>query len=1082
MAEPARKLDWDEGDQQPQRRFESLPGGGQGDGRRAGEGQLHAVPKGETPYDESLPNAEKHPGWSVIPGNPDAAHNAGAAKPELHALDKADNSFAKPTPKGLGDALNYTGAEPGGKTPIDLAKRARAIVSRHRKAISIASILIGGGGGLTIFGFLSLVPLKIDAVISSLDLRFQATTSAATTKTLDNMLSEYIGKYVLPGIKTGRCTSTISSGCVVPIHGDSPIARLYDAWRQNGLETKLAKDYHITFGKDIRGEFGPRNQLYMIKDGTSVLGQADLEKVMSGSANLFEVGGATEKTRASVAEARRALREATADETLWKRVYYRFKFGRFVEKKYGVTRCIIACNIRDKFTAAIADKKRAALAYVTDRVYNKFGPEAAQFFVCITGGTCDTKLQPATPPADPSIPLDDTKLAPIEADMQGRITEYALNDVLRSTATKLTDLVAEARKISEKGFTGYLIEKLLTTLMGDAGAELGEKAVPVIGWVLLAAQVVHAIDKAGPLIRYMSYMITAAEAVNLYMAYKTVDSEMKSGHMDATELGSFSDALGTNIDGAKSDVSDMTQTPLYADIMGKPAAASKSAYKCNDGSSVPTDKLLCPEEKLDHGNAFLDVLHNIVTFIPGIAGLADWIANNPITQLFNNLAGGLTDVVCKVLPGCQGAMDAVSGLIGQFSSWIFGVLVPSPFSDHMSGGRTFDMLAAGADVSANKSCQTELGCAKLTNQQVADIRNQQMQDAKDSFDHMSTFARLFSRDTPFSLVSRVAVSLPPTLPDAATSVSTMLSNPFATLGQTFSNIFSTSKAFAATPAAPDPFGVIQYGYLPSQIPADPQAYWDQNCQGDFTTPWLNNMGQDENTGEAVALTPQPCLLIQSMIQSSGAIYDPSFLPADATSSNAGSTGGGTPVSGVVFSSQNDPRWAGTMAWCGTQSSCGCVLNVEAMVVSTFTGKVVTPVELNSKYGSDNDPYNFYGLKSTRMWRHGNRGLMYNMPTSQANLQQVITAVKGGALVPVYGIYVGAQPFWGTDGHAELIYGIDPNNPSNFLVYDPWDMPDPSNPTQPDPKSPNDRHKHSLVSWPMTNFLAPGIGFDIVTKG
>jgi hypothetical protein len=112
-----------------------------------------------------------------------------------------------------------------------------------------------------------------------------------------------------------------------------------------------------------------------------------------------------------------------------------------------------------------------------------------------------------------------------------------------------------------------------------------------------------------------------------------------------------------------------------------------------------------------------------------------------------------------------------------------------------------------------------------------------------------------------------------------------MSNPFGAITGEFSNIFAGNKAFAAGPID-DPFGVIQMGY-PS-IPSDPETYWDQHCQGDFTTPWLNSQQQDPNTGEPVPTSTNPCLLIQGFMQSAGASLDTSLLPA--SSLNADPTG------------------------------------------------------------------------------------------------------------------------------------------------------------------------------------------------
>lgn len=184
----------------------------------------------------------------------------------------------------------------------------------------------------------------------------------------------------------------------------------------------------------------------------------------------------------------------------------------------------------------------------------------------------------------------------------------------------------------------------------------------------------------------------------------------------------------------------------------------------------------------------------------------------------------------------------------------------------------------------------------------------------------------------------------------------------------------------------------------------------------------------------------------------------------STASSNGAQGGN-----IKFFSQNDPRWADKVMWNGsTIGSEGCVLAAESMAISTLTGKDVTPVDINALVSPDHsliaDPYEHYGL-------HSNGG--FNLPATSENLQKVVDAVKSGAIVVIYADYDSMQPFWGTSGHAEVIRGISQDGKSLF-VYDPWEVPDSSNPYVPDPKYPNDPDQHSAKAWPIDNFLSSNI--------
>lgn len=931
MAEPARQHDWNDEGNSHEWHPEVLRGGGQG-----GEAPLEGprlVKSDKTPEEEAPGKATKVPYLRQIEGNPNAQKDATAAKPELHALGRNEDNFASDK-KGDGRQTSLAGGDVATGKQSGL-KRSLKFVMRHKKATAAIGGTLAGGGILGIFSVSLLLPLKILSVVNNLDTYFQSATTAATTKMTDNLLNGYISKYVLPGINHGTCTDTFTSpGCVANVSGKGPVSRLYEAWHQDRLEHKLATDYGIVFGKDKAG-------LYMkVKgpDSPAVLNDADMQKVFNGEATIFDVGG--EKT--TITEARAALRDALDGESLWKRMYFRFKFGRLLEEKYGVSRCVIACNLRDKFTASIADKKLTAEATIIDRVFSKIAPEYSIIFQCmLSPDTCGDQLQNiSNASTDPTLPPEDTQLTQYESDMQGRLLAYAGDDMAK--LAQLADLVEEAKKVSQQGLTTYLASKIVAYAIGpeagDAVASFGEKAVPIVGWVMLAAQVLSALNKLGPFLQHADYMVNAAAAVNLYMSYKTVASEMESGHVDSTELGSFNEALSTNLDGSSSDQADVTSTPLYGAINNTGVNASKTTYKCNDGSSVQSGQLVCPEEVLDAGNAAATFLSDLTNDAGPVTWFANLLTNNPITNLFNAIIGkGMQAVqaVCSAIPPCNATVNELTSLIGQFAGWVIGLLIPSPFSQHMSGGRTYDMMAAGADVSANKTCQVSLGCQKLSNQQVADIRNSVIAQDKADFSRLPLFARLFSTTSQYSLLSRVAVSMPSTLPQAAANVSAVISNPFAAIAHSFANILSSDRAFAATTLTSDPFGVIQYGYPTGQVPTDPETYWDQHCTNNQTNvDWFNQQQQDANTGEAVATTTDPCLLILSMVQSAGGAMDYSLLPPDAISSNES---GSNPTSG---------GGGGVTGSCATAAPTGSYAAVQSALLAQFKINLIGDTSLD----------------------------------------------------------------------------------------------------------------------------------------
>jgi len=420
---------------------------------------------------------------------------------------------------------------------------------------------------------------------------------------------------------------------------------------------------------------------------------------------------------------------------------------------------------------------------------------------------------------------------------------------------------------------------MLTAVFGEKIGQLGSKAVPVVGWVLFAAQIVHTAAKIGPTLRIMGYAANAAAAVQLWSAYSSVAAETKSGHVDGTELGSFNEALSTNLTGSKNDRADATTTPLYGLIFGTHVIGSKSPYTCEGGTKV-TSGSTCPNEKLDRGNAVTNQLSSIVDSVPGLVGLADVI--NLVNDLIGDLTSGAFDIACNLTdPPCKSVVNAAGSKIAQLTTWFAEVLVPSPITKEMSGGRIFDMMAAGADVAANSACRILLGCTLLTKQQVADIRNQELTQEKTAFESRPMFARIFSTDTPYSLVSRLAIAMPSDmLTGVSNAFTSIASDPLGHLASSFSSIFASDKAFAAPTPFDDPFGVLQYGY-PAPPTDDSENYWNQKCQGDYKTPWLSAQQESPNTGEPVATTTNRCMLIENALQGAGGAFDASLLPSNS---------------------------------------------------------------------------------------------------------------------------------------------------------------------------------------------------------
>jgi lysophospholipase L1-like esterase len=227
-------------------------------------------------------------------------------------------------------------------------------------------------------------------------------------------------------------------------------------------------------------------------------------------------------------------------------------------------------------------------------------------------------------------------------------------------------------------------------------------------------------------------------------------------------------------------------------------------------------------------------------------------------------------------------------------------------------------MASGADVAGNDYAHNGLGGVELTAQQSAAILNEQNTENLQDFQKQPLFARIFDTSSDYSLISRVAVSMPSNVGIGTFQnvFSSFLSNPFSIISNSLATIISPVKVDAAgiNTAGADPFAITQYGYPDSAIPGvsttlpDPDKFWKQNCSdyqpnapGQFTNNYNNVANNGTNLDDAdMPLNPQdptlpadgtdPCLLIDAAVGSAGGVFDSSLLnPDDLQDSNAATT-------------------------------------------------------------------------------------------------------------------------------------------------------------------------------------------------
>ncbi|HET8991641.1 MAG TPA: cellulase family glycosylhydrolase [Candidatus Saccharimonadales bacterium] len=879
---------------------------------------------------------------------PDLLSQEKAAQPEQQSGGLYNPDGDKPSesktvdPQSLGTAEAGLPGEKLGKGFTNKTTRP-GLADRFQKFMRSPAnrrrgLIIGGTGGglatIAVIGFLLLAPLKIETIVNQIHTKMYATTTDAVDKETQSLLTHYIVDHVLPSYKS--CGSTVSRHCSVGnIVGSDPVSNLFRSWSQARLEEKLASPpYNIEFKYDSR-----LNTWHIITPSTGKEGE-----------DIGSEGEKLDSVLASRADVRQAVKDAVAGETFYKQMFLRYKVDRLLSEKYGIRWCTIFCGISDPLQNKIADQKIAAKLFVIEKVVRPRDAALGVAMTCLFTQNCkSTDTQPTPCEEGVSCEGDGAPENPqVDTALREQLTQLAGEE----SGLTADQLEATFKEVEKYGWQTYLVRqtvgKMVAVAGGDEAAQIAAKdvtanALPVIGWINFVAQIANKARHFGPDIRKLAYLTNLTAAISLWSTYQSYADEIHTGHATATEVGSFTNSLGPGGSSTAKDpelggTADATQTPLYQSVINDnsnfstppsptvsvlnsllPSAyadslsSSSPAYRCNDGSSVTPGHLVCPEENLAGGNGIansisstlssppfgimLDVWNGSIGAVYGaISSLAGFIIN-PLVSAATTTLNATCDVpilnsLSPAAPYCT-VRNEIKTVAPKIMTAAVNQVVPNPISDNMSGGRTVDMMIAGADGANSEAAHYNLGGQVLSPGQSAQIVAEQDTEAKQSFSSQPLFARLFG-SSPYSMVSKIALAMPYSLQSTEASLASIISDPLSTLGGSFSSLFA-GHAHAATQPTPDPFGITQYGYPEGTIPSDPQQYWNQYCTDNpsqayqKTNQWNTDSASniDPTTGMPDNTSTNPCLLIKTTTGVDGGAFDSSLLtPDDLAGANA----------------------------------------------------------------------------------------------------------------------------------------------------------------------------------------------------
>ncbi|HSX46310.1 MAG TPA: hypothetical protein VLG27_04920 [Candidatus Saccharimonadia bacterium] len=884
-------------------------------------------------------------------GGSDSAGGSDSNSPDRkNSAGKGGESTKSSTGDGSGSGLKDQEENPGWAKSFDDKHKVRGRFSLRKnqnKAVLGVGIVTGAGGSAIVL-FLVLAPLKIETIVQDLQNHFMATSKAALENENDKLFKRYVVKRVLPGYS--RCGTTIDKHCSaisVTTGGGNPVVKLYNAWAQNHFENKLATNYGIELQKKPSG-------WYLKTPGDST-GQ--------------NIGQHGEKIDSAFQKANPGeIRDAFNSQTRGWQVFLRYKYGRFIEEKYGIRRCNIDCGLSDPLYGKLNDQKIAFQLLVTQRVLVPHTQSLGIVLECLL-----TDCSPST------TPNGDSNAAASNGEATSA-TETQVSDGMRKLGQSygldeaaIKSLQDSYNKMVDQGYQKWLISEGLAKFgASQAAQDIASNSVPVAGWINMSANIITAANNASTKLKSLRYILNGTSDIQLFTLFRTQADEIHRGKDSATEVGSLVKALGTGTSTGvgKTELggtASAENTPIWSRIIGGKTGAisttggAAATYKCNNGNNIPAGQEICPEESLGGGNSIANTIHDFLSNTPFVSAItalaAAWhgtvgalfhFLGDLISGPFGALESGF-DHLCSISGGalpvgyCQAknlAQSASSAVIEGVTKW----LIPDPFSANSSGGRTFSLIAAGADAAGSATAHNVIGGKRLTSTQANAIVNQQQQEAQEQFSHESFFARMFDTNSPYSLVSKMAVATPFDWQGSAeSSFASFTSNPFGALTHSFGAIFSKASAAPSAvldPFSPDPFQVPQYGYTTQDLEAigDPEAYWDAHCSDEADQGYQNDNSYntqasqttDPDTGMPMNTTTDPCILIKATVGSVGATTDSSLLTQDDQADINGSNGLSSSPSSIAggFTNPFPKSWQPGRLDMGYDG--------------TFTGQIVAP--------------------------------------------------------------------------------------------------------------------------------------------
>jgi len=785
--------------------------------------------------------------------------------------------------------------------------RITGFARRHKKGGYIGGI-VGAAIVASVVGFILILPFKALHFLQIIDDKAFAQIQQTVEVRTDKQLDRYIEKR-LENPATGAWGHA-KNGYGVVATGDIS-HDLYANWVGSNFEQDYTDKYGISFARNSNGHYD------VLQNGTPVKG-ADGTALENIGNNAF----------------RQEIKDATASETKWYNVLQRHQIRTALYERYGVQHWVFFAKTQQNVQDAKIAAKKAVYNALNNYIVTPVSSHAGQYFDCVINGgsacaqlpgeTTDTTVVDATNSAPDTtnkdeLANDQNASSQAAADATNAAESGASNEIGQAGQT-----AADSAIVS--GATTEVIDETADNALADATAEATTGPIGLgLGFIKVIDKIGAALGSNGAVVKvitsknseqYADFFSTHATAIDQIKAGDAVTGP-KSGVLAAFS-GFTNQFKAFAADSSTSTAnSGYTQVDAYNELLGDPTDSRvykkyyagdnisriKDDNKCGS-TPLPAGQVICASQKIVpdiaadvQSNPFLNI---VVTIHKAYHAVGGGILNNVLS--FGN------DIVSGVLKftGLQTIMnDLVSGLlsalhlqnvigagVNQLTKYFFGPILTGA----ESGGKWFDAMQAGADVTANSTAQSQLGGIPLTPTQVQawNAKTQDEEIAKTQGIH-GVWYKIASLDSANSLVGRLLAWSPSSLDQVPTKFAGLVGGLFSPqtmfgAGKYLGSVLIPGNhlAFADAPAYQSPFGNVTWGYPVNDpylnMSADEldqrcqpgsasRAQIDSDYQADLANYNKNPYDPVNNPGGNMMTKTDPCMLEDTAINDMGALFD-----------------------------------------------------------------------------------------------------------------------------------------------------------------------------------------------------------------